>query len=366
MVRGLPIGKIPSLKEFEATGEGPNEFRSRDGKTQLTVQLRPQAARDLQATYLRLAQKLSKDRKLTRGIVATWLPKPSNKRVFREWKAAWELFKPEIARRMELVVVRPEECLTSKDDRELTRIGEALRAHLSRRERPQVPSRPPLSEKFFEVFKVLLDQWILGRGPIAVGELMRRVGCSYPTAADAIRRLEGSQEIARRSRRSVQLTGFPKKTWTEVLALSESLRKTQYYADPTGRTPAPLDLYRRLKGVPYKHIGVGGVQAARHWDPHFDLHGLPRLDITSHMASGIGDLGFLEKLDPALKAVSPGAPRVVLAVHPLFRAEPCFEKNPKGKIDWADPVETLLDLHELRLVDQAEELTKRLSGRIAP
>ena len=143
----LSIGTIPSLKEFAAVDDGVNEFRSRDGKTHLSVQLRPQAVRDLQATVLKLAKKLAKDRKLTRGIVATWLPKASNKRVLREWTSARELFRPDISRRMRLVVLRPQECVPSEKDPELIRIGEALRAHLNTQERPEDPSRRSRCER---------------------------------------------------------------------------------------------------------------------------------------------------------------------------------------------------------------------------
>lgn len=362
MGRALSIGEIPSSlrREYEPAGGGPHRLRSRDGRRLLDLQLRLQGVRDLHAAFLQLARDVSGAPRAARGILAAWAPGPSNDRIAREWRAAVDLLKPAIARRMALVVARPEGCLSLPEDRDLGRIGEALRSHLGKIEAPPREHQPGISRKLFEVFKVLLHQALLGRGPVAIGELMRRTGCSYPTVAEAIRRLEKSQEIARRSNRSVQLKGFPEKTWPEILALSGTLRGTRCYADSSGRPADPMALLRRLQQAPRPHVAVGGVQAARHYDLHFDLRGLPRLDLAVHVAPGAGDLNFLGPLDPALKRVDPGAPGVVLAVHPLSRAEACFEKNPGGRIDWADPVETLLDLHELRLTGQAERLLKRL------
>jgi len=309
-----------------------------------------------------MAQEVARSQRVRKAILAAWMPRPTDDRIAREWRATLDLFKPSIAERMALVVVRPDKTLPMAEDRDVRRIGELLRAHLGRLEPAVRESKHTFSAAFFEIFKVLLNHWILKRGPIAIGELMRRTGSSYPTVADALRGLERDGELVRRSNRSVQLLHFPQKTWSELLALSEGLRRPRYYANTSGRRMDLAGLYRRLQSMPSKDIAVGGVQAARHWDPHFDLNGIPRLDISVHMESGVGDLAFVGRLDPALKRVDPGAPGVVLAAHPLFRAEPHFEKNPKGRIDWADPVETLLDLHELRLADQAEATIQRLTG----
>jgi hypothetical protein len=68
----------------------------------------------------------------------------------------------------------------------------------------------------------------------------------------------------------------------------------------------------------------------------------------------------VSKLDSALR-VSPTKDDAVLALHRLVRARPMFESDDEiGAI--ADPVEVLLDLHELRLEAQADALVKRLRG----
>lgn len=367
MSRAHPLSPPPELaKEYDPRGEGGTDYLSKDGKRLLEILLQPQGVRDLHAHFLKVAQELARNRRLTKAILVVWRPHPTNDRVAKEWRSTLELMKDHIAHRMSLVIVRPEASQPLEQDKSLARIGEIIRSHIGRAREPEHEPKAVPSPAFFEIFKVLLNQWLLRRGPMAIGELMRRTGSSYPTVADALRRLERTQELARRSNRSVQLSRFPDKTWPEFLALSEGLRRTRFFADASGRRVNPLDLYRRLQAMPYKHIAMGGVQAARHWDPDFDLNGLPRLDVTLHMAHGIGDLGFVERLDPALKRVDSRHEGIVLAVHPLFRTEPHFEKNPKSKIDWADPVETLLDLHESRLVEQAEHLIKHLAGAFGP
>lgn len=364
MNRARALGTPRELeKEFQPAAKGGNQLLSRDGRRLLEILVQPQGVRDLHAPFLRVAQELARNPRLAKAILAAWMPRPTNDRVAREWRSALELFKAPIADRMALVIVRPEASQPLDGDKSLARIGEILRTHLGRTKEADREAKPALSPTFFEIFKVLLAHWILGRGPLAIGELMRRSGASYPTVAEALRRLERTQELARRSNRSVQLSRFPEKTWPELLALSESLRRTRHYADASGRRAQPQDLYRRLQSTSRPQLAVGGVQAARHWDPDFDLNGLPRLDVTLHLARGAADPGFIERLDPALKRVDPRHEGIVLAVHPLSRAEPLFEKNPKGKIDWADPVETLLDLHELGLFSQADQLIRRLAER---
>ncbi len=288
------------------------------------------------------------------------MPRATDDRIAREWRETLDLLRPAIAARLALIVVREDRVLPLPEERDLRRWGEALRGDLGRVEAPVRESKPAPSRSFFEVFKVLLGRRLLKKGPVAIGELMRRTGTSYPTVAEALRRLEGAGELARGSNRSVELPRFPGRTWPEVLALSASLRRTRAYADATGRAD-PRDLLRRLRGMTSLPIAVGGAQAARHWDPEFDLHGLPRLDVVVHTTPAMGELGFVGRLDPALRKVDPDAGGVVLAVHPLVRAEPGFEPHAKGGIPWADPVETLLDLHELRLADQAEAMIRRLT-----
>lgn len=67
-------------------------------------------------------------------------------------------------------------------------------------------------------------------------------------------------------------------------------------------------------------------------------------------------MSFLRQLDPALKPGNTGeSARVV--IHALHQEHVFFERDKDGVL-WADPVECLLDLHEMRLETQASEFLK--------
>ena len=106
------LGEIPALRgEFHPAGSG-HGYRSRDGRRYLDVELHAQGLRDLHASILRMAQLVSRDRRTLRGIVAVWTPRLSDDRVRGEWGSTLSLFKPAIACRMALVVVRPDRSAT--------------------------------------------------------------------------------------------------------------------------------------------------------------------------------------------------------------------------------------------------------------
>jgi hypothetical protein len=113
-----------------------------------------------------------------------------------------------------------------------------------------------------------------------------------------------------------------------------------------------------------KGVALGGVMAGRHWNADFDLHGTPRLDLVVHSPRNPPDLTFLSRLDPALRQTQSESSPVVLAIHVLQRAEALFEYEPGFELPWADPVETTLDLYELRLSAQANELLARFRPEV--
>jgi len=103
-------------------------------------------------------------------------------------------------------------------------------------------------------------------------------------------------------------------------------------------------------------IALGGVVAARHWHPEFDLHGTPRLDLLLHAPEDTLDLSFVRKLDPALRRIDEYDESPVLVIRPLQRSDPLFEVVPDKSLPLADPVETTLDLRDLGLMAQAGQL----------
>jgi hypothetical protein len=212
--------------------------------------------------------------------------------------------------------------------------------------------RPDLS---YEVLKILLLRWLRLDAPISMGELQEQTGLSHPTVAKRIREL--GNLIERTSNRSVRLREFPARPWAELVALSPRVRKTTGFEDGSGRSGDLSALVARIQRQRPPHVALGGVVGARHWQPDFDLAGIPRVDLELHAPMGSADLRFVSRIDPALvPARSGGAP--ILAVHVVTRAASLFEVDNGKGTPWADPVEILLDLHQLRLHKQADDFMR--------
>ena len=134
--------------------------------------------------------------------------------------------------------------------------------------------------------------------------------------------------------------------------------------DPSGRPRPPEVLVDRLRDLGRNDIAVSGVLGARRYLPGLDLVGSPRLDLVVQARRFGGPPTFLRRLDPALKPAGRGEPCQVV-VHTLFRPDPFFS-HPENGIRWADEVECLLDLHEMRLESQALEFVERLTPTPKP
>lgn len=356
----MPARKISRedwARELDELGYRPARDRASDfardnGSFVIEVLEGPRTAvRDLRARLLPLAASIADDPRIERACLLLVVDRLTRRRLSEEWDGLMAVLRPELARRLAIVAVGEDfELCLPDDSAELVELAEIGRGLLD----PSVPPRLPRMTKSLEVLKVLLVRWLLGQGPIARGELGKQAGCSYPTVAKAVERFGGV--IRERSDRSVELTSFPREAWHELLALSPTHRARLAYSDLTGRRADPEGLLRRLRKLKPPQVALGGVAAAHHWDPHFDLRGMPRLDLSLATEAGM-DLGFLRGLAPGLGPLEgDGAP--VLVVHPLQRPKALFA--PGGELPIADPVETLLDLSELRLSDQSEALIERL------
>jgi hypothetical protein len=357
------IGKVSVedwARELEALGYRSTrhravDFASEDGSFVIEILERPRAAvRDLRAVFVRVAAVAAKEPRIERACVVLTVDRLTPRRIQEEWGDLMSVLRPEVARRLGLVAIGEDLRLCLPDeDAKLVEIAEIGRRLLD----ASTPPRLPRLAKSLEVLKVLLVRWLLGHGPIARGELGEQAGCTYPTVAKAVERF--ARDIREHSNRSVEFEGFPRDAWSELLALSPTHRARLAYVDRTGRRPDPEALLRRLQKLKPAGVALGGVAAAHHWDPHFDLRGLPRLDLSLAADDGL-DLGFLQRLDPGLGPLeSDGTP--VLVVHPIQRPATLFA--PGDRLPIADPVETLLDLSELRLIDQSDALIERLEQR---
>jgi hypothetical protein len=312
-----------------------------------------QGARDLHAALLQLA--LAVEDKKKRKSLWIYIPKMTIGRIQFEWHSFLRVIDRKIPPLISMVALTNDGFWASSIGDKVDLEKEARRL-LPRMAGPvSAPQWTTISPKFFEIWKVLLGAWLMREGPLTALEVSRRAPASIPTVAVALRHLRRRGEIAETRNQPVELLGFPRATLREILALSDSLRRPVHYHDASGRPPDPAGLLRHLRAAPPPGLAIGGVVAAKHYDPDFDLNGLPRLDVVidDNVPSD-----WVRKLDPAMRVVPPTVPSPVLVVHPV-KSLRTIEPS-KGMLRMADPVETLLDLYEMRLTEQAEHMIAHL------
>ena len=315
----------------------------------------PRDLRRFRSAIVEIARVASADAR-RHGILVLDEPQISDERICQEWDGIQNLFRPDILARISLVIHRNGAAgpvfgpLSGIERENITTVVENVRQHSVR------PVRRP-SEAFFDILRILLIHWFRKAGPRTSKELSEHAGVSYPTMADALERLE--PHLLRHSDRRVELRSFPRDAWLQLVAQSEKVRASQGYSDRSGR-PRPIEVLReRLRELNRDDVAVAGVLGARHYLPSLDLAGTPRLDLIIHGKAFAEPQSLLRKLDPALKPVNRGESAHVV-LHTLFRPASFFTDANDG-LRWADQVECLLDLHELRLEPQALAFLNRLT-----
>lgn len=343
--------------EFKPAEGGGVDYISRDGKTAVEVKPGTNGSRDFYSAVMHLAIFLERNSAVQRACLVLSRSRMSSDRLKDEWRSSIEVLRNPVADRLGLVVVENENSWTVPDDSYLRRVANAFEcetqndAHVQYEVARQSPGQKP-----YEVLKVLVSRWLQKLGPIAIGALASEVGCSYPTVRKALGKASLRHALRIASNRSVELRAFPYDAWNELVGHSRATRVSFRFQDQSGNKPTPQDLLKRLERLKPPHLALGGVAAARHWNPDFDLHGTPRLDMVCHRPDGKIDLTFVREIDPALKIVDEPSASAVLVVHRLVREASLFATNSNGGIPWADPVEVVLDLIDLSLIPQANQL----------
>jgi len=304
--------------------------------------------RNLRAGLLQLAYYLARE-SAKHAVLVLANSRISDTALARERELAGRALRPEVLRRLSIAVARGNRIvgLPKELDGEFRLYLQDLVARETRKATKRW--RQPAEA----VFLVLLNQWFLRAEPMTTRWLMGAVGCSYPTVATALRRLE--PVIRRSSDRSVRFWGFPGEQLQSVVANLDRAHPTVRYVDRSGQRRSPEALLRRAEGLDRTDLAVGGVIAARRYYPELDLRGTPRLDLTLHCPDETADLSFVELLDPALERTHVRDGAATLAVHILRRREAFFVTDGDG-LSFADRVSTLLDLYDARLGTQAKVL----------
>lgn len=336
----------------------PVDLVSHDGSRCIEVIAGAQGVRELDAAALRVAGWLMEGAS-RQGCIVLLGSQLSDERLLKEWETIRRLLRQSVARRIALVV----EGFSSAAQPSFPWVKTISGLTRAPQPQPAWPAfrRAAMSPKIFQVLKLIIRHWLLNTGPLSRRRLQAECGATYPTVARALSRLAEFGELERLPDRRFQLRAFPQKTWQEMLSLASSLRRPLSFVDATGREPDPAALLKTLEDMMPQGIAIGGVQAARHWDRSFDLNGLPRLDVVAHAPAGVFDASFVKQLGSTLRVSESPSAEHVLVVHVLPRADALFDQDRSCRLSYADPVETLLDLHELRLTTQADELIAHLS-----
>lgn len=327
------------------------------GGVLIEVKIRTQAVRGIRDKLLQLAYILAKQPD-KRAFLLLINPRITGSRLWDEWEQVQVTLREDIVNRLGIVISRDDryfgiaKTLTSEDknllrqfsQKELSRIGTLLSA-------PDYGS---------EILKILVYQWLLKKGSMTSTWLSKAAGCNYRTVAKTLKNL--GRAIIWHSDKSVELQYFPKDAWIRMVAMLEKSRSTIRYADRSGQPRSVDSLMRRLEKIKIPEIAVGGVLGARHYYRKLDLVGTPRLDLSFHCPGKSADLSFIKQLDPALKQENDPSLPTNLVLHFIRRKKSFFKPDSEGTV-WADPVECLLDLQEMRLEPQAVEFLNAFQPR---
>jgi len=279
----------------------------------------------------------------------------TRERLQREWMLAAAVLRPDLLERLSLCIGERDHFIGFPRDPDPE--AQQVLSQVVATERPGLDSGHGRGDAAFVVLKILLHHWLTDGKPVTTEWLASTSGYSYPTIANVLRSL-GSL-VERQSDRRVRLRWFPRAEYGRLLAGSDRARATVRFTDRSGQSRSPEAHVRRLEQLDPPHLAIGGVLGAKHYFSDLDLIGIPRLDLSQHCPRRHLDLGFIQKLDPALKRVEdPLAPATVV-VHAVHHAAALFAPR-EGGLQWADPVECLLDLHEAQLERQAGRFIEEL------
>ena len=279
-------------------------------------------------------------------------------RLRQEWKRAVSVLRPDLRSRLHLCVAEGDRFIGIPRDPDLQ--TQSILFHVVAKERAIAGPRFSRGDASFVVLKVLLHHWLTNGQPVTTDWLAQTAGYSYPTVANALAGL-GSL-IERQSDRRIRLRYFPRDQFARLVAVSDRARETARFADRSAQPRSPESHVRRLEKLNVRNLAIGGALGAAHYFPDLDLVGVPRLDLSQHGSGRVQDLRFIERLDPALKRIDDPMEPASVVVHQVRHAKSLFTSR-EGGLNWADPVECLLDLQEAHLDLQATQFLRALEAK---
>jgi hypothetical protein len=316
----------------------------------------------LRASFMQLAVFLAEHQE-TRGFIVLDDPVISDDRLREEWAGYTRAVLPEVAQRLSLIkhVEREYQGWPQRPDADLL---EHVRRALGPGQRTRGVTLPRADCQSM-VLIVLLENLLSGAEAelLTVKSVCQRAGCSYPSVALALGKLDSV--LRRTPQRGVALRGFPVPQWRALVLESRKVRSSRYYQDRSGQPRRPADLLQRVAAMRLEHVAVGGVPAASAWYPGLDIAGNPRLDLCVHAPGKQVDLGFVQALDPALQETDDPSAPAHLALH-FTRSKASYYAELSPGLSRAGRVDSLLDLHDLRFDQQADEWLDAMLEGVMP
>lgn len=316
--------------------------------------LKPHAVRDLHAALMELAGWLA-DHPEQRGLLLLLGNRLSSQRLEEEISGASKVLQSAVYARLRILELPEQFSLRASlqeaglNAKEATGVDEAVRGSLTKKS----AARSPRSAQDL-VFEHLVNAYLLGLGPMTTESITAATGFSYPSVADALGKLGPS--IRRHSDRRVELNHFPRQEWTRFVSVYERGQFCHKFTVASELARTPESLLKRFQKLALPETAVGGVHAAHHYDPEFDLVGSSRLDICIS-GNQLGQaLELARQIDPALEPAPFNTANPVLVIWPVHRARSLFQRDVQSETRWADPVSCLQALHDARLENQAREL----------
>lgn len=315
------------------------------------VKSRLRALAPLHSTFLEIAAHLAVHENAL-GFVLIVDSAVSEARLQQEWQTIVLTVRQDIVQRMALFKHEKKTYLGWPQGRE-----PQLRVHLDAALNALPVTRSaqlPRPDYFSIILKILIQHWLTGTPsiPLTAKLIGQLAGCSFPTVKSALDRL--NHLLHKAPGGGIELKRFPAPEWQALILDADRVRATKRYQDRSGRPRSPAFLIERLAGLHRENVAVGGVTAALDFYPELDLVGSPRLDLCIHVPGKYADLSFIEELDPALQESSDPEAPVYLALHFVRSKESYFSDIAHG-LKRAGLVECMLDLHEMRFSDQAND-----------
>jgi hypothetical protein len=327
------------------------------GHRLIMVEVGASGLRSVRLGLIQMAYALA-ERPQSKGYLVLSQVSITRERLLKEWKNAAAVLRRETLERMVLCIEEGGQFdgIPDTPDPETQRVL----LQVLEKERAQAGPRVARADASFVILKILLHHWLTSGQFVTADWLARTSGYTYPTVANVLQSL-GSL-IERGSDRRFRLRWFPREELARLVSTSDRARATARYADRSGQPRSPEAHLARLEKLSLPGLAIGGVLGARHYFPDLDLVGTPRLDISLHSRDPRVDLDFIGKLDPALHRVKDPLEPAIVVVHNVYHADSLFVPG-EGGLQWADPMECLLDLHEARLEMQAAQFLDALRKR---